>query len=55
VVNAVKQGCCMSGFLYLMVNDWVMRKTVDEQRTGIRWDFPRLLANINYTQTARFC
>ena len=39
VVTGAKQGCCMSGFLFLLVIDWVMRKTVDGQRTGIRWDF----------------
>ena len=48
VVTGVKQGCCMSGFLFLMVIDWVMRKTVDGQRTGIRWDFTMLLEDIDY-------
>ena len=43
VVTGVKQGCCMSGFLFIMVIDWVMRKTVDGQGTGIRWDSKRLL------------
>ena len=48
VVTGVKQGCCMSGLLFLMVIDWVMRKTVDGQRTGIRWDFTMLLEDIDY-------
>ena len=49
VVTGAKQGCCMSsGFLFLLVIDWVMRKTVDGQRTGIRWDFTRLLEDIDY-------
>ena len=38
----------MSGFLFLMVIDWVMRKTVDGQRTAIRWDFTMLLEDIDY-------
>ena len=38
----------MSGFLFLTVIDWVMRKTVDGQRTGIRWDFTMLLEDIDY-------
>ena len=38
----------MSRFLFLMVIDWVMRKTVDGQRTGIRWDFTMLLEDIDY-------
>ena len=51
VVTGVKQGCCMSsGFLFLLVIDWVMRKTVDGQRTGIRWDFTRLLEDIDYVR-----
>ena len=49
MVTGVKQRCCMSGFLFLMVIDWVMRKTVDGQRTGrIRWDFTTLLEDIDY-------
>ena len=47
-VTGVKQGSCMSGFLFLLVIDWVTRKTVDRQRTGIRWDFTRLLEDIDY-------
>lgn len=31
-----------------MVIDWVMKKTVDGQRTGIRWDFTRLLEDLDY-------
>lgn len=29
VVTRVKQGCCMSGFLFIMKTDWVMRQTVE--------------------------
>ena len=42
VVTDVKQGCCMSEFLFLLVIDWVMWKTVDGQRKSIRWDYKRL-------------
>ena len=49
VVTGVKQGCCMSGFLFLMVIDWMMKKALDEERTGIRWDFTMLLEDIDYT------
>ena len=48
VVTGVNQGCCILGFLFLMVIYWVMRKMVDGQRTGIRWDFTRLLEDIDY-------
>jgi hypothetical protein len=33
VRTAVKQGCCMSGLLFLLVIDWVMRRTVEGERT----------------------
>ena len=45
VVTSVKQGCCMSGFLFLIVMDCMMRKTVVGQRTGIRWDSTMLLTD----------
>ncbi|XP_062612120.1 uncharacterized protein LOC134273919 [Saccostrea cucullata] len=36
VVTGVKQGCRRSGFLFLLVIDWVMQQTVRKKRTGIR-------------------
>ena len=35
---SVKQGCNMSGFLFLLVTDWTMRRTVSREgaNTGIR-------------------
>ena len=39
VKTGVKQGCCMSGFLCLLVIDWVMRRTIEGKRGGIRWQF----------------
>ncbi len=39
VVTRVKQGCCMSGFLFIMKIDWVVRQTVENKKTGIRWNF----------------
>ena len=37
VASGVKQGCNMSGFLFLLVIDWIMRVTVEGSNTGIRW------------------
>ena len=48
VETGVKQGCCMSGFLFLLVIDWVMRKTTEGKRTGIRWDFNTLLEDLDF-------
>ena len=43
VKTCVKQGCCMSGFLFLLVVDWVMRNTTKHGNTGIRWKFNNFL------------
>ena len=48
VLTGVKQGCCMSGFLFLLTIDWVMRKTTEDARTGIRWDFTTLLEDLDF-------
>ena len=37
VKSGVKQGCNMSGFLFLLVINWIMRRTVEGANTGIRW------------------
>ena len=37
VQSGVKQGCTMSGFLFLLSIDWVMNRTAEGRRTGIRW------------------
>ena len=36
IKTGVKQGCNMSGLLFLLVVDWVMRHTLQERNTGIR-------------------
>ena len=48
VITGVKQGCCMSGFLFLLVIDWVMRQTVEGRRTGIRWNFTTVLEDLDF-------
>ena len=37
VKTVVKQGCAMLGFLFLLVLDFVMRRTTKDEDTGIRW------------------
>lgn len=39
IKTGVKQGCNMSGLLFLRVVDWIMRNTLQEGNTGIRWKF----------------
>ena len=48
VMTGVKQGCCMSGFLFLLAIDWVMRRTPVGERTGIRWDFTTMLEDLDF-------
>ena len=36
VTSGVKQGCVMSGFLFLLAIDWMMRKVTDGERRGIK-------------------
>ena len=37
VASGVKQGCNMSGFLFLLVIDWIIKATVAGNITGNRW------------------
>lgn len=42
LMTGVKQGCCISGFLFLfsiMIIDCVMQQTVKKEKTGIRLNF----------------
>ena len=38
----------MSGFLFLLVIDWVMRRTIEGRRTGIRWQFANKLEDLDF-------
>ena len=37
IKSGVKQGCVMSGFLFLLVVDWVMRNTTEDRPGGLKW------------------
>ena len=50
IKSGVKQGYVMSGFLFLLIIDWIMRRTVDGQRTGIRWRMTDTLEDLDYTE-----
>ena len=43
VKTGVKQGDVMSGFIFLMVVDWLMRN-----KTGIRWNFTSKLEDLDF-------
>ena len=38
----------MLGFLFLLVIDWMMRKTLREGNTGIRWWFTEKLEDLDF-------
>ena len=48
IKTGVKEGCNMSGFLFLMVVNWVMRRTIRNGETGIRWKFTSKLDDLDF-------
>jgi len=48
VISGVKQGCVMSGFLFLLVVDWLMRKVTKNNNTGIRWKMTSKLEDLDF-------
>lgn len=48
IISGVKQGCNMSGFLFILVLDWVMNKCAEGQNTGIRWNFMNRLEDLEF-------
>ena len=48
IESGVKQGCGMSGFLFLLVLDWVMRNSAEVNNTGLRWKFMSKLEDLDF-------
>ena len=48
VKSGVKQECVMSGLLFLIVMDWIMTKTVENDSNGIRWNLTIVLEDIDF-------
>jgi len=48
VKTGFKQGCVMSGFLFLLAIDWIMCKTTKQANTGIRWRFMDQLEYLDF-------
>ena len=48
VISGVKQGCSMSGFLFLLVLGCLMRQNVDNKNSGIRWRFTTKLKDLEF-------
>jgi len=47
VETGVKQGCVMSGFLFNIIIDWVMRNITNARR-GLWWKFTTVLEDLDY-------
>ena len=48
IKSGVKQGCVMSGFLFLLALDWIMRSVTADKRRGIRWIFTTMLEDLDF-------
>ena len=48
IKTGVKERCNMSGFLFLIIMDWVMRRTVESGENGIRWRLPSKLDDLDF-------
>ena len=48
VFSGVKQGCPLSGLLFIMVIDWVMTQTTKEARRGLQWTLQQQLEDLDY-------
>ena len=38
----------MSGFVFLLVIDWLMRRTEEGENTGIRWNMTQKLGDLDF-------
>lgn len=48
IKTGVKLGCCIYGFLFLVVVYWVMRKTTRHWNIGIRWKSNSFLEDLDF-------
>ena len=55
IKSGIKQGCVMSGFLFLLCLDWVMRKATADKRRGIRWNFTTVLEDLDFADDITLC
>ena len=48
VQSGVKQGYMLSPLLFLTVLDWIMKETIKDNRTGIRWTLTTQLEDLDF-------
>jgi len=47
VESGVRQGCLMSGFIFVLIMDWVVRHT-NNRKHGLRWKLTSVLEDLYY-------
>ena len=48
VETGVKQGCLLSGLLFLLAIDWLMKRVTEKRQTGIEWINGETLEDLDY-------
>ena len=48
IKSGIKQGCVVSGFLFLLALDCIMRKVTADKRKGKRWKFTTVLEDLDF-------
>ena len=44
--SGVRQGCVLSGFIFVFMMDWVMRHT--NRKRGLRWKLTSVVEDLDY-------
>ena len=48
IKTGVKQGCAISGFLFLLCLDWLMRKATEDKKRRKRWNLTTVLEDLDF-------